>query len=79
MRRLEQAGPPLTEKRGDLILIFFGDELIGARLRVEEERVERRLGAIMGVEVKFSGLWGWIGKGDGTEGCWKKRGGSSLG
>ncbi len=57
LRRLQQARAPLGENGGDLVRVFFRDELVEPRLRLEQRGIERRLGSIVRMQVKLGIGW----------------------
>src|SRR6266849_9428707 len=57
LRRLQQSRAPLGENRCDLARIFFGDEIVEPRLRLEQRGVERPLSSIVGMQVKLGVGW----------------------
>jgi len=52
LRRSQQARAPFRKDCGDLVVIFFGDEIVETCLRLEKGRVEWRLGSIVRVQVE---------------------------
>ena len=49
----EQTCRPVRENRCDLVGIFFCDEIVDSGFRLEKYRVERHLGAIVGLQVEL--------------------------
>jgi len=51
-RGLQQAGTPLRENRGNLIGIFFCDEIVEACLHLQQRGIERPVSSIMRVQME---------------------------
>ena len=60
LRGLKQARTPLRKNGRDLVMVFFDDEIVQARLRLEEQGVERPLRSIVRTQLEVAVRWnGW--------------------
>src|SRR5438132_7933596 len=56
VRRFQQTRTPCCESRRDLIVIFFGDELVRTCLHLQERLIERGPRSIVRMQVKLT-IW----------------------
>src|SRR2546423_9278286 len=56
VRRLQQTRTPRRESRRDLVVIFFGDELVRTCLDFQERRIEQSLRSIVRMQMELT-IW----------------------
>ena len=50
----QEASAPLRQNGSNLVVIFLGDEVVQARLRLEQRGLDRQLGAIVRTQMEFA-------------------------